>query len=921
MPEGLELDGLSFSQLVALARINEKAALFESLPEFASYAVTEIAAAVGCDYCGVLLKQPETNEGQLTTAGAYGLPESLRLIERPANPDTLEGFTLFSEEPVVIADIASETRFRPPAVLIRLGMTGGVTVPLAGPGGVLGVLEAYRKSGNRLTPAEIVFLNASSQVVAAFVDRREVDEGLRRRTAEQAVLVEIGRVLASSLQISAVYERFADLVQSLIPFDRISLSLVDESRGVSRTAYSSGLDFGFGDTTVDHDFGGRITGEVVSTRRPLLIHRENAEYHASRLPKVRRYLEKGLISTLSVPLVWRDEVVGVLTLRSLRDDAYDQYHAATATRIATLIAGTVANNRLYDEVHRLARERLLLAEIGRSVNSAPDIRAGLSLLAKTVGGLMPVDRMTVGIIEPDGTSMRRRFVTGLPIGGWEEGTFIAPSSPAGTSVQSRSCRSMDTAEEVVGDSNLGEVLRRYRDEGIRSVLYMPLFFKDKLQGLAAFSSRKQKAYGERELSLADRIAPQVSGFAAAIRAEEQLERANRRWKAVAELRDAAEDFKSVAEVFQRAGRVAASVLNFDLLVVASAQQQSRSLNAVFTAGLSSRLIDDGKPFALAGPDGQLEVASDVASLLASAGLSESAVEPVRSDGSIVGLLTAYTLGAGGFPDEDLQALREIAGCAGVLVARLTSDDGEKGLVSASSPRGNARQLPVTGKPVFSDLSGWTGQTVRAVVVDSDAAYRRSVRAMLSGMQVNVVGECGAIGEVPDASDAGCDVVVWCLHAREGSEVLKEAARTALSCKTLVLAERLSVDGLRNAFRSGVSGYVSRETSPGELQRCVVTVAGGGTVVEPALLSVFVSQLQAGGVGVTAADAATLDDLSERDLTMLTLLARGKSNKEIALDLNLATGSVKNNLMRLYRRIGASDRVEATAFALRTGLLK
>ncbi len=193
--------------------------------------------------------------------------------------------------------------------------------------------------------------------------------------------------------------------------------------------------------------------------------------------------------------------------------------------------------------------------------------------------------------------------------------------------------------------------------------------------------------------------------------------------------------------------------------------------------------------------------------------------------------------------------------------------------------------------------------------------------MLTGGAIQVVGECSTIRDVPVAADAGCDVAIWCLHAREGSGALVEAAQLRLSCKVLVLAERLSVDGLRNALRVGVGGYVSRDTNPGDLEQHVIALALGGTVIEPALLSVFLGQLQAGDVGLTEAEAANLRELSERDTQMLKSLAQGMSNREIALEFSLATGSVKNRFVPLYRRIGVSDRVEATAFALRAGLLK
>lgn len=451
------------------------------------------------------------------------------------------------------------------------------------------------------------------------------------------------------------------------------------------------------------------------------------------------------------------------------------------------------------------------------------------------------------------------------------------------------------------------------------MLYMPLFFKDTLQGLIAFSSRRAKAYGERELTLADRVAPHVSGFAAAIRAEEQLTRLKETHDLITHLAASASGLGTRREILEHAGKLAAPVMDLDLLVFAVAEQTGQPLTTVLTAGLSSHLIDEGEPFAQAVRDGEVEVLRDVTSRLASAGLNFSVVEPVRSNGATIGLLAAYGFSEGAFADEDRTTLQEVAACVGGLVERLRSPDGGRP-PTTREPR-SARAWNIAGRGALSAPIGRATRVVRTVIVDPHSACRGSVRAMLAGGSVRVVGECSAIREVPAAAEGGCDVAIWCLHAREGSEALVEAVQLRLSCKVLVLAERLSVDGLRNALRAGVSGYVSRDTNPGDLEQYVVTLALGGTVVEPALLSVFLGQLQAGDVGLTEADAANLLELSARDRQMLKSLAQGKSNREIALDFGLATGSVKNRLVLLYRRIGVSDRVEATTFALRAGLLK
>ena len=916
----LQLDTLPAAQLAALVRISDKAGSSETLSELASYATAEMAIACSCDYCGVLQKRLGPRDGELTTVGARGMPETFRLIGRAVEPDTLEGVALFSEEPVVVADLAAESRFRPPNLLSRLGMKNGVTIPMIGAGRVHGILEAYKKDDGRLPESAVAFLRAGSRIIASFVDRQETAEALRRRSAEQGVLIEIGKAVASSLEISLVYERFAELVRCLIPFDRMSLSLVEESRGTSRTAYSSGLDLGLVDPSREHSLSGRLTGEVVSTRRPLVIRRENADQYASRLDQFSRYLEAGLVSTLSVPLVWRDEVVGALTLRSLENDAYDETHAATAMRISTSIAGAVANARLHDSVSQLARERLLLAEVGRAVNSAPDTKTALSHLARTVGGLMPVDRMTVALVEHDGSSMVRRFVSGLPVRGWEEGTRVfTVEDPASIPARGGRCQVLAPAETTVDDEEMRRVLDRYEQEGIKSVLYMPLVFKDRLQGVITFSSRGPRAYGERELSLAERVAPQVSGFAAAMRAEQEMANLEERHGLITQLRANALGLGTRREIFEHAGELAASVLDSDLLVFAMEERSGQPLTAVFAAGLSSQLIGDGEPLAQVAHDGEVEVLSETASRLASAGLSFSMMEPVRSSGAISGLLAAFGFTEEALTEEDRITLRETAACVGGLVEHLRSPE-EAALPTTRESAGTPARSTV-GRRAPSRRIDTAERVVRTVIVDPHAACRGSVRAMLTDGPVRVVGECSTIRDVPAAADAGCDVAIWCLHAREGSEALMEIAQVGLSCTVLVLAERLSVDGLRNALRVGVGGYVSRETDPGDLEQHVMTLSSGGTVIEPTLLSVFLGQMHAAYVGLTEAETANLRELSERDTRMLKLLAQGKSNREMALEFSLATGSVKNGLVRLYRRIGVSDRVEATAFALRAGLLK
>ena len=193
---------------------------------------------------------------------------------------------------------------------------------------------------------------------------RDISER-KRMEHERSVLAEIGVVVGSTLAIGKVYERFANLVGSLIPFDRISISEFDLANDTIRPVYLSGLQVEGWSEAVSHPSSASRLGPVIHHRQALLFDAESTARHAMENPDSAVGAAAGLTTGLAVPLNVRDQTIGVLNLSSCDPDAYGNEHLELAIRVANQIAPAVENARLYkqagvmaahEERNRLARD-------------------------------------------------------------------------------------------------------------------------------------------------------------------------------------------------------------------------------------------------------------------------------------------------------------------------------------------------------------------------------------------------------------------------------------------------------------------------------------------------------------------------------------------------------------------------------------
>ncbi len=143
--------------------------------------------------------------------------------------------------------------------------------------------------------------------------QKRSEEAAVRLAQETGVIAEIGRIISSSLDIEEVYERFAEAVRKLIPFDLILVNLVNQQEGVMTTAYAAGMEVAGRRKGLVVPIKGSVTEEMLHTGEPILFQPESIEEVQNRFPGLLLSFQAGLRSRLSVPLIARGEVIGSLT--------------------------------------------------------------------------------------------------------------------------------------------------------------------------------------------------------------------------------------------------------------------------------------------------------------------------------------------------------------------------------------------------------------------------------------------------------------------------------------------------------------------------------------------------------------------------------------------------------------------------------
>jgi DNA-binding NarL/FixJ family response regulator len=222
--------------------------------------------------------------------------------------------------------------------------------------------------------------------------------------------------------------------------------------------------------------------------------------------------------------------------------------------------------------------------------------------------------------------------------------------------------------------------------------------------------------------------------------------------------------------------------------------------------------------------------------------------------------------------------------------------------------------------------------VRVLAADDQRVVREGL-AMLLGLlpDVEVVGTAADGEEVLAlAAELRPDVILMDLRMprMDGVEATRRLRERDPAVKVVVLTTYADDRSVLDALRAGALGYLTKDAGAAEIQQALHRVAGGQAALDPAVQRPLIEAIQggsggmgppgSGGSGGSSPRASTA--LTPREAEVLTLIAAGLSNAEIAERLVASEATVKSHVNHMLAKIGARDRAQAVGYAYRHGLV-
>ena len=204
--------------------------------------------------------------------------------------------------------------------------------------------------------------------------------------------------------------------------------------------------------------------------------------------------------------------------------------------------------------------------------------------------------------------------------------------------------------------------------------------------------------------------------------------------------------------------------------------------------------------------------------------------------------------------------------------------------------------------------------IRVVLADDHAVVRQGLRTFLDLQDdIEVVAEASDGFEAVEAAAAfDPDVVLLDLvmPGLDGLGALKRLREGR--ARIIVLTSFGDDDKLFAALRGGAAGYLLKDVQPADLVRAIRSAHAGESPLSPAIATRVVEEVAQGAVSAH-------HDLTPRELDVLSLIARGRSNKVIARELGVAEKTVKTHVSHILAKLGVSDRTQAALYAVKQGL--
>ncbi len=218
-----------------------------------------------------------------------------------------------------------------------------------------------------------------------------------------------------------------------------------------------------------------------------------------------------------------------------------------------------------------------------------------------------------------------------------------------------------------------------------------------------------------------------------------------------------------------------------------------------------------------------------------------------------------------------------------------------------------------------------GDAIRVLVVDDHALFRRGLDVVLADeADIEIVGEAADGSEaVEQASLLAPDIVLMDVRMpRRGGIDACTAIKTAVpSAKIIMLTISDEEGDLYEAIKAGAMGYLLKEISIQEVAEAIRQVQGGQSLISPSMASKLLTEFATLANRDLAKPVVPTPRLTEREMEVLTLVAKGLANRDVANQLYISENTVKNHVRNILEKLQLHSRMEAVMYAVRENMIE
>jgi len=215
--------------------------------------------------------------------------------------------------------------------------------------------------------------------------------------------------------------------------------------------------------------------------------------------------------------------------------------------------------------------------------------------------------------------------------------------------------------------------------------------------------------------------------------------------------------------------------------------------------------------------------------------------------------------------------------------------------------------------------------IRVLIADDHQVVREGLSAVLKIKEdIEVVGLAkDGLDAVEKARQLLPDVVLMdiSMPRMNGVEATREIKRENPHIGVVVLTMYDEEDYIFDLVKAGATGYLLKDADSTQIAKAIRAVAHGESLIHPTVASKILTEFSLLAQGKGRKPGRLEHDLTDREITVLRLVAEGKTNKEIANDLDLSEKTVKNHVRNIFHKLHVYDRTQAAIHAIRKGIIE